>query len=119
MALVGDQVEFLPFHAQLPAQVRVYNDPSLPVHFDIGPQVRGVERDVVGCIRIFLERVEEFFIYPPLSYRVKLSYAAIETRQEQLALRQTLKKLDEIGWKFEPSFVVETPRISTTWEFDR
>jgi hypothetical protein len=118
VALVGNQVEFLPFHAQFPAQIRVYDDPSLSIHFDIGSQVRCVERDVVGCVRVLLERIEKFLVYPPLGYRVELSYAAIEAGQMQLALRQTLEKLDEISWKFEPSFVVETPGVSTSGEFD-
>ena len=89
---------------------------SLPVHLDVGTRwSAAVERDVVGCTsRVCLERIEKFLVYPPLGNRIQLSYAAIEAGQIQLALRQTLEKLYEIGRKLEPSLIVESPGVSAT-----
>jgi hypothetical protein len=111
-------VEFLPFHAELAAQVRVYDNPSLRIHFDVGPQIRGIKGDVVGCVRVLLERVKKLLIYAPLRDRVKLSYAAVKARQKQLTLRQQFEELDEVGWKFESGLIIEACRIPSTGKFD-
>lgn len=118
MAFIGDQVQFLPFHAQFPPQIRMHDDSALRIHFDIGPQVRRVKRDVFGRFRILLKAIEKFLIYSPFRDRIQLSYAAIETRQIQLALRQTPKKLYEIRRKFKPRLIIETPRVSPTGKFE-
>src|SRR5271170_7931948 len=101
MALVGNQVQLLALHSQLFAQLRVYGDPPLRVHFDVGAQIGGVERDILRGFRIVLKRVEKLFVCPPLGNRVYLPYAAVEARQIQFALRQTVEKLCKSSWKLE------------------
>jgi len=118
MTFIGNQVQFLPFHSKLLAQVRVYGDSPLPVHFDIGPQIGGVEGDILRGFGIVLKGVKELFICPPFGDRVYLAYAAIKARQIQFALRQAVEKLCKSGWEFEPSFIVETPGISATGQLD-
>ncbi len=83
---IRKQVELRILHVQLPAEVRIYRNPALPVGLRIRPQIVRVEQHCFNGFGVLPVRVKKLLVLTPSRDRINLSYASIQASDEQSLL---------------------------------